>query len=33
MKLDVLYCTDYEARNLPVRVRAIGFVRESIAAD
>jgi hypothetical protein len=28
MKLDVLYCTDYRNRNLPVRASAIGFVRE-----
>ena len=28
MKLDVLYCTDYQARNLPARPRVIGFVRE-----
>jgi hypothetical protein len=28
MKLDVLYCTDYRARNLPLRARAVGFVRE-----
>ena len=28
MKLDVLYCTDYQGRNLPTRTRAIGFVHE-----
>lgn len=28
MKLDVLYCTDYQDRNLPTRTRVIGFVRE-----
>jgi hypothetical protein len=28
MKLDVLYCTDYRKRDLPVRASAIGFVRE-----
>ena len=28
MKLDVLYCTDYGARNQPVPARAVGFVRE-----
>jgi hypothetical protein len=28
MKLDVLYCTDYQHRNLPTRTRVIGFVRE-----
>ena len=29
MKLDVLYCTDYGARNQPVPARAVGFVREN----
>lgn len=29
MNLDVLYCSDYLARNVPVRVSAIGFVRAS----
>ena len=33
MKLDVLYCTDYQARNLPVHPRAIGFVREIFPAE
>lgn len=28
MKLDVLYCTDYQGRNLPTRTRVVGFVRE-----
>jgi len=28
MKLDVLYCTDYRARNMPLRASVIGFVRE-----
>jgi hypothetical protein len=33
MKLDVLYCTDYQARSLPMRPRAIGFVREIARAE
>jgi hypothetical protein len=33
MKLDVLYCTDYQARNLPAGSRAIGFVHEVLAAE
>jgi hypothetical protein len=33
VKLDVLYCTDYQPRNRPVRSRPIGFVREIAAAD
>jgi hypothetical protein len=33
MKLDVLYCTDYQARNLPARPRAVGFVREIAPAE
>ncbi len=33
MKLDVLYCTDYRGRNLPLRNGAIGFVREIAAAE
>jgi hypothetical protein len=33
MKLDVLYCTDYQARHLPARPRAIGFVREIASAE
>jgi hypothetical protein len=33
MKLDVLYCTDYQARNLPARVRVIGFVHEIARAE
>jgi hypothetical protein len=28
MKLDVLYCTDHRARNLPLRAGVIGFVHE-----
>jgi hypothetical protein len=28
MKLNVLYCTDYQARSLPRRPRTVGFVRE-----
>ncbi len=28
MKLDVLYCTDYQARHTSPRTRVIGFVRE-----
>ena len=33
MKLDVLYCTDYQARNLPARPRIVGFVREIARAE
>jgi hypothetical protein len=33
MKLDVLYCTDYRERNLPVRAGSIGFVREIAPAE
>jgi hypothetical protein len=33
MKLDVLYCTDYETRNAPVRTRAVGFAREIVPAE
>lgn len=33
MKLDVLYCTDYQGRNLPTRTRAIGFVHEIEPAE
>ncbi len=33
MKLDVLYCTDYRGRNLPLRNSAIGFVREIAPAE
>ena len=32
MKLDVLYCTDYRARDAPSRVSTIGFVKEIVAA-
>ena len=28
MKLDVLYCTDYRSRDLPLRDGVIGFVHE-----
>lgn len=28
VKLDVLYCTDYQARNVLAPARAIGFVRQ-----
>ena len=33
MKLDVLYCTDYETRNAPARRRIVGFVREIVPAE
>jgi hypothetical protein len=33
IKLDVLYCTDYQARNLPVRHRVIGFVHQIAPAE
>ena len=34
MKLDVLYCTDYQARNVSMRVvRVVGFVREIVPAE
>jgi hypothetical protein len=33
MKLDVLYCTDYERRNAPARRRIVGFVREIVPAE
>jgi hypothetical protein len=33
MKLDVLYCTDYETRNAPTRTRVVGFVREKVPAE
>jgi hypothetical protein len=33
MKLDVLYCTDYETRNAPARSHVVGFVREIVPAD
>ena len=33
MKLDVLYCTGYCARNAPARERVIGFVREIAPAE
>jgi hypothetical protein len=33
VNLDVLYCTDYETRNAPVRSRTVGFVREIVPAE
>jgi hypothetical protein len=33
MKLDVLYCTDYCARKLPLRAGVIGFVHEIAPAE
>jgi hypothetical protein len=33
MKLDVLYCTDYRPRTLPLRNGAIGFVREIASVE
>jgi hypothetical protein len=33
MKLDVLYCTDYQARNVSARSHVVGFVREIVPAD
>lgn len=33
MKLDVLYCTDYHARNAASRAGMIGFVREIAPAE
>ena len=33
MKLDVLYCTDYQARNVSARSHVVGFVREVVPAD
>jgi hypothetical protein len=33
MRLDVLYCTDYQTRDLPARPRVIGFVREIAPAE
>jgi hypothetical protein len=33
IKLDVLYCTDYQTRNLPLRVRAVGFVSQIASAE
>ncbi len=33
IKLDVLYCTDYQTRNPPVPTRAIGFVHEIVPAE
>ena len=33
MKLDVLYRTDYEARNVSARTHVVGFVREIVPAE
>ncbi len=33
MKLDVLYCTDYRHRDLPLRAGVIGFVHEIAPAE
>ncbi|HEX3740360.1 MAG TPA: hypothetical protein VHV29_11605 [Terriglobales bacterium] len=33
MKLDVLYCTDYRARDVPMRPGVIGFVYEIAPAE
>jgi hypothetical protein len=33
MKLDVLYCTDYRYRDLPLRAGVIGFVHEIAPAE
>ena len=33
MKLDVLYCTDYQERNFPVHPRMIGFVSQIAPAE
>jgi len=33
MKLDVLYCTDYQTRNVPARCRVVGFVPEIVPAE
>jgi hypothetical protein len=33
MKLDVLYCTDFRARDLPLRAGVIGFVHEIAPAE
>jgi len=33
IKLDVLYCTDYLARNVPAPPRVVGFVREIVPAE
>jgi hypothetical protein len=33
MRLDVLYCTDYRTRTLPIRTVAVGFVREIAPAE
>jgi hypothetical protein len=33
MNIDVLYCTDYRARNMPMRAGVIGLVREIAPAE
>ena len=33
MKLDVLYCTDYQTRNVSACSRVVGFVREIVPAE
>jgi hypothetical protein len=33
MKLDVLYCTDYQAGSVSARSHVVGFVREIVPAD
>jgi hypothetical protein len=33
LKLDVLYCTDYQSRNLSARPRMIGFVHQIASAE
>ena len=33
VNLDVLYCTDYGARDQPVRARSVGFVQEIAPAE
>ena len=33
MKLDVLYCTDFQSRSSPARPRVIGFVRGITPAE
>jgi hypothetical protein len=33
VKLDVLYCTDYQTRNVSARCRVVGFVPEIVPAE
>jgi hypothetical protein len=33
MKMDVLYCTDYETRNAAARTRVVGFAREVVPEE